>query len=235
MNHRPWVAAPLASAAIALASPPAHATATATTTATATARHTPASVRLHEGDRDHDHHNPWRDCRSHRRVVLIEPTIRAFLTNGHRGPEALVLQGTPKSTPWSPEQPWSTFTVSTFLSVNYPTQTSGQYEFAIRDFFRIHPLFVVKTYDNHKRAFPFPEAHCNDHNHDDDSEDRAGPHGGTSPSTSPSPRKDAPADTAAGWSTGLLSTQHILIAAGGLLMLLGMLATAWHRRHRSDD
>ncbi|MEU8973022.1 hypothetical protein AB0D11_27835 [Streptomyces monashensis] len=230
MNHHPWVAAPLAGAAIALASPPAHAT------TLTPPHHTSTTLRLHEGDRDHNHHNPWRDCRSHRRVILIEPTLRAFLTNGRRGPEALVLQGTPKSTPWSPEQPWTTFTVSTFLSVNYPTQTSGQYEFAIHDFYRIHPIFVVKTYDNHRRAFPFPETHCNDHNnHDDDNEDHALPHNGGKPTTTPSPRKDAPADTAAEWNTDLLSTPHILIATGGLLMLLGMLATAWHRRRRTEN
>ncbi|WP_177240277.1 hypothetical protein, partial [Streptomyces monashensis] len=87
---------------------------------------------------------------------------------------------------------------------------------------------------NHKRAFPFPETHCNDHNnHDDDNEDHALPHT-TKPPTTPTPRKDTPTDTAAEWSTNLLSTQHILIATGGLLMLLGMLATAWHRRHRNN-
>ncbi|MER6381641.1 hypothetical protein [Streptomyces sp. NPDC001250] len=229
MNHRPWVAAPLAGAAIVLASPPADAA------AHATLRHTPASLRVHEGDRDHDHRSPWRDCHSHRRVVLIDPTLRAFLTNGRRGPEVLVLKGTPKSTTWSPEQPWNKFTVAKFLNVNYPAATTGQYAFAIKETFMVHPLFVVKTYDNHERAFPFPEARCNDHNDHNDGEDRDRPHGG-SPSTSP--RKDAPAphdDTAAGWSTGRLSTQHILIAAGGLLVLLAMLATVWHRRRRSND
>ncbi|MET9079800.1 hypothetical protein ABZX95_48875 [Streptomyces sp. NPDC004232] len=228
MNHRPWVSAPLAGAAIALASPPAGAA------ALAPLRHTPASLRVRDGDGGHDHRNPWRDCHSHRRVVLISPTLRAFLTNGRRGPEALVLQGTPKSTPWSPEQPLGSFTVAKYLNVNYPSTTTAQYAFAIKDFFRVHPLFLVNTYGNHKRAFPFPEAHCNDHN-DNDGEDRDRPQGG-SPSTTP--RKDAPAprdDTAAGWSTGLLSTQHILIAAGGLLMLLGMLATTRRRRRRSNE
>jgi hypothetical protein len=228
MNHRPWVTAPLAGVAIALASPPVGAA------AHAPLRHPPASLRVREGGRDDDHRNPWRDCHSRRRVVLITPTLRAFLTNGRRGPEALVLKGTPKSKTWSPEQPWSSFTVAKFLDVNYSATTTGQYAFAIKEFFRVHPLFVVNTYDNHKRAFPFPEARCNDHN-DHDGEDRDRPHGGSS---STPPCKDAPAPrdgTAAGWSTGLLSTQHVLIAAGGLLMLLGMLATAWHRRRRSDD
>ncbi|OIK06334.1 hypothetical protein [Streptomyces monashensis] len=228
MKHRPWVTAPLAGAAIILASPPGGAA------AHATVRHTPVSLRVREGDRDDDHRNPWRDCHSHRRVVLISPTLRAFLTNGRRGPEALVLKGTPKSTTWSPEQPWDKFTVAKYLNADYPATTTAQYAFTIKEFFRVHPLFVVNSYDNHKRAFPFPEAHCDDHNRDD-GEDRDPPHGDR-PSTGPC--KDSPArhaGTAAGWSSGLLSTQHILIAAGGLIMLLGMLATAWHRRRRSND
>ncbi|MEU8972974.1 hypothetical protein AB0D11_27595 [Streptomyces monashensis] len=230
MNHRPWVTAPLAGAAIVLASPSAGAA------APAPPRHAPASLRVREGDRDDEHRNPWRDCHSHRRVVLISPTLRAFLTNGRRGPEALVLRGTPKSTKsttWSPEQPWGKFSVAKYLNVNYSSTTTAQYAFAIKEFFRVHPLFVVNTYDNHKRAFPFPEAHCDDHHHDD-GEDRDRPPGGR-PSA---PCKDTPAPhdgTAAGWSSSLLSTEHIVIAAGGLLMLLGMLATAWHRRRRSND
>ncbi|OIJ87601.1 hypothetical protein BIV25_38625 [Streptomyces sp. MUSC 14] len=214
--------------AIVLASPPAGAA------APSTVRHTPASLRVREGDRDDEHRNPWRDCHSHRRVVLISPTLRAFLTNGRRGPEALVLKGTPKSTTWSPEQPWAKFSVAKYLNVNYSSTTTAQYAFTIKEFFRVHPLLVVNTYDNHQRAFPFPEAHCDDH-HRDDGEDRDRPRGDR-PSTAPC--KDTPAphdDAAAGWSSSLLSTQHILIAAGGLLMLLGMLATAWHRRRRSND
>ncbi|MGV4983708.1 hypothetical protein ACVB8X_38195 [Streptomyces sp. NRAIS4] len=146
------------------------------------------------------------------------------------------------------------------MNVNYPTQTSGQYEFAIRDFFRVHPRFEVKAFDNHKRHFPFPATHCD--NDDGDRGDRARGHGGagadgSDSSSSPLPQKggqhqngqggqeslapghaipSVPRDTAdAGWSAGLLSAKHIVIAAGGLLMILGMLAMAWLRRRRSAE
>jgi hypothetical protein len=164
----------------------------------------------------------------------------------------------------SPTAPWDNFTVSTYLDVNYPTQSTNQYEFAIHDFFRVHPLFVVKAFDRHERAFPFPAAHCDEHyGHDGDRGDRgdrARPHGGTTAdgsgsSGSPLPQKGdhhkngqgeqrthAPGgavppalrNTAAvSCSAGLLSAKHIVIAAGGLLMILGMMAAAWLRRHRA--
>lgn len=230
MNLRPWVAAPLAGVAIALVSP------SAGGAAQASVRHVADSLRLDEGDGGRGHRNPWRNCHSHRRVVLIDKGLRAILTNGRRGPEALVLQGSGSSS--SPDAPWTTFTVSTFLDVNYPTQTSGQYEFAIREFFRVHPLFVVKAFDNHKRAFPFPAAHCRDGQDDDDREDGAGLHGGATAdgngsSSSPSPQKGRES-AAAGWSVSLLSAKYIAIAVGGLLMVLGTLAMERLRRRRSD-
>lgn len=254
MNLRPWVAAPLAGAAIALVSP------SAAAAAQASAPHASGSLWLHEGHRHHGHHNPWRDCYSHRRVVLIDKNLRAILTDGQRGPEALVLQGQPGTSSSSPAAPWGNFTVSTYLDVNYPTQTSSQYEFAIRDFFRVHPLFVVKAFDRHERAFPFPAAHCINDQDDGDRRDRTRPHGGptadrSGSSGSPLPQKGdhhqngqgeqgnsapggtipaVPRDTAAaGCSTGLLSAKHIVIAASGLLMILGTLAMAWLRRRSS--
>ncbi|KOV61274.1 hypothetical protein ADK64_28490 [Streptomyces sp. MMG1121] len=122
--------------------------------------------------------------------------------------------------------------------MNYPTQTTSQYELAIRGFFRVHPLFEVKAFDNHKREFPFPAAHCKDGQDDDDREDGARPHGGRagdgSGSTSPSPQKGRES-TAASWRADLLSTKYIVIAAGGLLIVLGMLAMAWLRRRRSAE
>ncbi|MEU6506181.1 hypothetical protein [Streptomyces sp. NPDC046942] len=241
MNLRPWVAAPLAGAAIALMSPSAGAA------EPAAARHASGSLWRDDGDgHDQGHRNPWRDCRSHRRVVLVDKSLRAILTNGRRGPEALVLNGTSKSS--SPVAPWDSWSVATYLDVKYPTQTSGQYEFEIRDFFRVHPLFVVKALDNHKRVFPFPVTHCRDGQ--DDREDRDGPHGGAIPdgsgkSGSPVPRKETVPggtdsagpreNTAAGWSAGLPSALYIVLAAGGLLTVLGMLATAWLRRRRSAE
>lgn len=261
MNLRPWVAASLAGAAIALASPPAGVAAQAST------RHASGSPWLQEGGGDgdgrHHHHNPWRDCYSPRRVVLIDQNFRVILRNGRRGPEALVLQRGPSSSSSSPAAPWDSFTVSTYLDVNYPTQTSNQYEWKIRDFFREHPLFVVKAFDRHERAFPFPAAHCIDDRDDGDHRDHgdhALPYGGeaadgSGASGSPSPQagdhhqdgrrepetlgsggtvRPLPRGAkGAGRSDRLLSAKHIGIAAGGLLMVLGMLTTAWLRRRRS--
>ncbi|MFF4214477.1 hypothetical protein ACFYZE_35100 [Streptomyces sp. NPDC001796] len=219
--------------------------------------------------------------------MFIEKEVRAILTNGRRGPEALVLEGTPASSSSSPTAPWSSFSVATYLDVNYPTQTHKHYEFAIKGFFRVHPLFVVKAFDRHERAFFFPAAHCDEDDEDGDRRDRGDyrdrrghrgvggngdegdnrdgrdhsrPHGGATADGSdssgyPPPRKGddhrngqgeqkpltpggavrpAPPDAAtAGWSTCLLSATHIVIAGGALLMILGMLAVAWLRRHRS--
>ncbi|MFG2907375.1 hypothetical protein ACGF13_20205 [Kitasatospora sp. NPDC048286] len=149
--------------------------------------------------------------------MLIDRTLRAILTNSRRGPEALVLQGSPSSSSSSPEAPWDNFSVSTYLNVNYPTQTSSQYEFQIRGFFREHPVFVVKAFDRHERVFPFAAARCvddyydDDHGHHDDGDrdDHARPHDGVAaegsdPSGAPSlqggdhgpngqPAPDAPA------------------------------------------
>ncbi|WP_156178589.1 hypothetical protein [Saccharothrix sp. ST-888] len=147
------------------------------------------------------------------------------------------------------------------MDVNYPTQTSNQYEWKIRDFFREHPLFVVKAFDSHERAFPFPAAHCIDDEDDGGRGNRAHPDGdgeaaeGRGASGSPSPQggdqhqngksepetpgsggtiRPLPRDAAASGRSGrLLSAKHIGIASGGLLMVLGMLATAWLRRRRS--
>ncbi|GHE10313.1 hypothetical protein [Streptomyces alanosinicus] len=230
MNLRAWVAAPLAGAAIALVSP------SVGMAAQASARHASGSLWLQEGGGHHGHHNPWRNCHSHRRVVLIDKDLRAILTNDRHGPEALVVQGDPGAPATSPAAPWDSFTVSTYLNVNYPTQTSGQYEFAIRDFFKVHPRFEVKTFDRHKRFFPFPATHCVDRQDDDDREDGAGPHSGTTgKSGSPSPQTVPGANSAASWSDDFLSVEHILIAAGGLLMVLGALATVWLRRRRSAE
>ncbi|MER6381640.1 hypothetical protein [Streptomyces sp. NPDC001250] len=161
--------------------------------------------------------------------MLIDQGLRAILTNGRRGPEALVLVGSGSSS--SPEAPWTTFSVTTYLNVNYPTQTTNQYQLKIRDFFRVHPFFEVKAFDDHKRAFPFPVAHCRDGQDDDDREDAAGPHGGSGPSSSPSPQKGREG-AAASWSTSLLSAKYIVIAVGGSLMVLGLPAMAWLRRRR---
>lgn len=204
MNLRPWVAASLAGAAIALASAP---TGVAAQTPTRHASGFPwlqeregdeEGEREGEGEGRHHHHNPWRHCFSPRRVVLIDRNFRAILTNSRRGPEALVLQGSPSSSSAPPEAPWNNFTVSTYMDVNYPTQTSNQYEFKIHGFFREHPVFVVKAFDRHERVFPFPAAHCvdgwDDDHHDGDRGDHARPHDGEAadgggPSGAPSPQE----------------------------------------------
>ncbi|MDF3297494.1 hypothetical protein [Streptomyces tropicalis] len=174
--------------------------------------------------------------------MLIDKNLRAILTNSRRGPEALVLQVDPDSAPKSPTAPWTGFSVSTYMDVTYPTQTTGQYEFAIREFFRVHPLLEVKAFDRHKRFFPFPATHCTDREDDGDREDGARPHGGATANGngSPSPRKGqetpVPGDSgAAGWSAGRLSAKRIVIAAGGVLLALGVLAAAWFRRRRSAE
>ncbi|MFJ5121767.1 hypothetical protein [Kitasatospora sp. NPDC088548] len=260
MNLRPWVAASLAGAVVALASP------SAGVAAQASARHASGSPWLQDRDGDedrdgdHHHHNPWRDCHSSRRVVLIDQNFRAILVNGRYGPEAIVIQGDSSSSSSSPAAPWNSFTVSTYLNVDYPTQSSNQYQWKIRDFFREHPLFVVRAFGRHERAFPFPATHCTNGQDDGDRGDRAFPDGGEAAdgrgaSGSPSPLggdnpqngrpepetpgsggtvRPLPRDTAAsGRSDRLLSAKHIGIAAGGLLMVLGMLATARLRRRRS--
>jgi hypothetical protein len=237
MNLRPWVAAPLAGAALALVS---------VSAAAAAAAQAPVG---YEGDGHHRHHNPYRDCHSRRGVVLVDPGLRAILTNGPRGPEALVISGKSSSSS-SPTAPWDSFTVATYLSAAYPTQTSGQYEFAIREFFRVHPLFEVRTFGVHKRIFPFPATHCRNGRDDGDGGD-GGPGArpkdgavvdGNGSSGSPSPRKGAPGRTAplhdsaaAGWSGSLLGVTGIVIAAAGLLVALGMLAAARLRRRRSAE
>ncbi|MEU6774905.1 hypothetical protein [Streptomyces sp. NPDC046759] len=237
MNLRAWVAAPLAGAVFALVSP------SPCVAAQASAPHAYTSLRLQEDDDDDGPHGPWRPCHSPRGVVLIDKTLRAILTNGRRGPEATVLQGDTGSAS-SPVAPWTTFSVSTYLNVNYPTQTTSQYEFRIRAFYRVHPLFEVKAFDNHRRLFPFPAAHCDSGKDDAERGNGAPPHGGATPngrgsSGSPLPGAGAlspvPRDsTAAGWSTGLLSAKNIAIGVGTLLVLLGTLATAWLRRRRSS-
>ncbi|MFB7667738.1 hypothetical protein ACFC1R_28065 [Kitasatospora sp. NPDC056138] len=207
--------------------------------------------------------------------MLIEKSLRVFLRNGRRGPEALVLREDQPSSSSSPTAPWKSFTVSTYMDVRYPTQTERQYEFEIRDFFKVHPLLVVRAFDRHERVFRFPATHCvndeDDHGRDEHGRDGKGrddgdrgdpalPHDGASAdgngsSGSPSPKEgDHPQNgqskpgtpgsgstirplpsgsAAAGRSTGLLSARHIGIAAGGLLVLLGTLATAWLLRRRS--
>ncbi|AKJ12681.1 hypothetical protein ABB07_22420 [Streptomyces incarnatus] len=232
MNLRPWVAAPLAGAALALVSPAAGAAAQ-------------APVR-YEGDGHHRHHNPYRDCHSRRGVVLVAPDLRAILTNGPRGPEALVISGKSSSSS-SPAATWDTFTVSTYLSVDYPNQTSGQYEFSIRQFFRVHPIFEVRTFGVHKRVFPFPATHCRNSRDDGDGGPGARPRDGAvvdgnGPSNSPAPRKGAPGRTASaqdgaavGWSRSLLGVTGIVSAAAGLLVVLGFLAAARLRRRRSSE
>ncbi|WEO99839.1 hypothetical protein A6P39_040605 [Streptomyces sp. FXJ1.172] len=166
--------------------------------------------------------------------MLIDKGLRAILINGRRGPEALVLQGSGPSS--SPAAPWDSFTVSTYLDVNYPTQTTAQYELAIKEFFRVHPVFVVKAFDNHERSFPFPAAHCHDGQDDGDREDGTRPRGGkegSGSSSSPLPQKGRES-AAAGWSAGLPSAEYTVIAAGGWLTVVGMLAMGWLRRRRSD-
>lgn len=159
MNLRPWVAASLAVAALALPPPP------AAFAAEASARHVSGSPWLQEGGgggggHDHHHHSPWRHCHSRRRVVLIDKNFRVILKNGRRGPEAIVLQMDPPSTSSSPGAPWKNFHVEKFLDVKFPVQTTRQYVWEIRDFFRVHPRFVVKSFDRHKRNFSFPAAIC---------------------------------------------------------------------------
>lgn len=235
MNLRAWVAAPLAAAAVAVMPP------SPCVAAQASARYASTSLRLHEDD--DGPHGPWRPCHSPRGVVLIDKTLRAILTNGRRGPEAVVLEGDPGSSS-SPAAPWTSFSVTTYLDATYPVNSSGQYQFEIRDFFRVHPLFVVKAFDDHRRVFPFPATHCNGGKDGGGREDRARPHGGApregSPSGSPLPRTGAPSplprlSTTADRSANLLSGQNIAIAAGGLLMVSGALAAAWLRRRRSAD
>ncbi|MFE7524492.1 hypothetical protein ACFU7Y_02040 [Kitasatospora sp. NPDC057542] len=200
--------------------------------------------------------------------MLIDENLRAILTNGRRGPEALVLQRDPPDQSAPPEAPWPGLTVSTYLDVNYPTNTSGLYQFQIRGFFREHPVFVVKAFGRHERAFRFAAAHCiDDYDNDGDRGDHARPHDGEAAdeggsSGTPSPQESGapspqegehhqngqpapealasggtdlplpPDGAAVGRSTGRLSTKRIGIAAGGLLMVLGVPATAWLRRRR---
>ncbi|MFJ9445183.1 hypothetical protein ACIRRH_25445 [Kitasatospora sp. NPDC101235] len=202
--------------------------------------------------------------------MLIDKNLRAILINGRHGPEALVLQGDQSSPTAPPEAVWNSFTVSTYLDVNYPTQTTDRYQLKIRGFFRKHPVFVVKAFDRHERVFPFPATHCiDDYDHPDgDRGDHARPHDGEaaegdgssgtpSPQASgapspeggdqhgngrPAPETPAsggtglplpPDGAAAGSSAGRPSAKRVGIAAGGLLMLLGVPATAWlHRRRR---
>ncbi|WP_369369162.1 hypothetical protein AB5L52_45955 (plasmid) [Streptomyces sp. CG4] len=76
MNLRPWVAAPLVGAAIVVVCP------SADVAAQASARQASGFLWLQEGDGHHGHHNPWRNCSSHRRVVLIDKDYRTILTNG---------------------------------------------------------------------------------------------------------------------------------------------------------
>ncbi|MFD4530599.1 hypothetical protein ACFWNL_35775 [Kitasatospora sp. NPDC058397] len=260
MNRRPRVAASLAGAVIALASP------SADVAAQASARHAFGSLWIQDGDGvgegGHHDHNPPRDCHSARRVILIDQSFRIILKNGRHGPEALVLQGSTSSPSSSPAAPWDNFAPSTYLDVNYPTQTSNQYEWQIRDFFREHPLFVVKAFDRHERVFSFPATHCIDKHDggergDGDRGDGAllyggGAADGSDPSGSPSPQAtDRPQDgqsasetpssgatipppprsaAAEGRHSRLLSADHVGIAVGGLLVVLGVLATAWIRR-----
>ncbi|MEV7185764.1 hypothetical protein [Kitasatospora sp. NPDC093102] len=205
--------------------------------------------------------------------MLIDENLRAILINGRHGPEALVLQRDPPDQSAPPEAPWPGFTVATYLDVNYPTNTSGLYQFQIRDFFREHPVFVVKAFGRHERDFRFAAAHCiddydDDHHDGGDRGDHARPHdgeaaegGGSSgtpppqesgapspqegdhhPSGLPAPETPASGGTdlplpsdgaAAGRSAGRPSAKRVGIAAGGLLMVLGVPGTAWlHRRRR---
>lgn len=236
MGLRPWVAAPLAVAAVVLVSP------TASATAQASTRHTSGSLRVYDGGDDAGGpRNPWRNCHSPRGVVLIDKNLRMVLINAQRGPEAILLHGPADVS--SPEAPWSSFTVAGYLSVMYPTKTSDRYQFEIRDFFRVHPLLVVKAFAHHKRVFPFPATHCIDEDDRGGGNDGARPHGGASAdggdssgspagSASPSDPRDA---RAAGWSARLLSGKQIIFAAGGLLLILGTLALAWLRRRRSAE
>lgn len=175
MILRPWVAASLAGAAVALATP------AAGVTAQAPARPASGPAWLRTGDWDHDRGGSLRDCYSARRVVLIDGTFRAILKNGRHGPEAIVLQGDSSTATAPPAAPWSAFTVSTYLDVSYPTQTENQYELEIRDFFKVQPLFVVKAFARHEQVFPFPVAHCDDDRDGNDQEhwgkDDGGPGG----------------------------------------------------------
>ncbi|MFG3206536.1 hypothetical protein [Streptomyces sp. NPDC048192] len=168
--------------------------------------------------------------------MLIDKNLRMVLINAQRGPEAILLQGPANVS--SPEAPWSSFTVVGYLSVMYPTKTSDRYQFEIRDFFRVHPLLVVKAFAQHKRVFPFPATHCIDEDDRGGGKDGARPHGGASADggdSSGSPAGSAnpsdPSDArAADWSASLLSGKHIMFAAGGLLLILGTLALARLRR-----
>ncbi|MBV2154965.1 hypothetical protein [Kitasatospora sp. SUK 42] len=180
-----------------------------------------------------------------------------IMKNGPKGPEAIVIENA--SSEKSPSEPWDDFFVTSYLDVNFPVQTSNQYQWKIRDFFREHPVFEVKAFDDHKREFPFPVTHCNDGPDNDDRGGRAHPSGGESagasdPSASPSSQGEdgdkngqsasaapsaggtvhpLPRDAAAaGRHDGVLSAKHIGITAGGLLVVLGLLATAWTRRRR---
>ncbi|MEU8589564.1 hypothetical protein AB0C59_21590 [Streptomyces sp. NPDC048664] len=173
--------------------------------------------------------------------MLIDKGLRAILIDGRYGPEALVLQGDSDSSSTSPAAPWDSFTVSTYLDVDYPSETSGQYQFEIHGFFRVHPIFVVKAFGRHARGFPFPAAHCVNGQNDGAREDGAHgggapPHGGAAGSGSfgsPSPRAVPRGSRAAAWSEGLLSAKNIVIVAGGLLLALGVPAAAWLRRRGS--
>nr|WTB34965.1 hypothetical protein OG781_40770 [Streptomyces sp. NBC_00830] len=191
--------------------------------------------------------------------MLIDNQFRAILDNGRHGPDAIVLAGDPPAPASSPAAPWKSFHVEKHLDVNSPTQNTDQYSFEIREFFRVHPLFVVRAFGHHKRVFPFPDTHCDNVAYDDYRGERDVPYGsapaeGKGAPGSPAPheglhdksgRRESdtpvaggavsalPRDGAAVGGAGPLSAKHIVIAVGGLLMVLGVSALAWLRRRRS--
>ncbi|MBO1420357.1 hypothetical protein [Streptomyces sp. FH025] len=260
MSRRPLIAASLAGAVIALAPPP---TAEAAQTS---AGHASGSTWFQDwdghgegrGEGHGDDRDRWRDCHSAQRVILIDAKYRVILKNGPKGPEALVIENA--SSEKSPSEPWDDFFVTSYLDVNYPSQTSNQYQWKIRDFFWEHPLFEVKAFDDHRREFPFPATHCIDdrdggrdgggrggHGHPSDGEttDASDPSGSPSPQGKEHDQDAQPTPSSTGSHHPLplgaagegrrdrtLSAKHIGFVGGGLLLVLGTLATTWARRRR---
>jgi hypothetical protein len=171
-----------------------------------------------------------------------------MLVNDRRGPEVVILAGPADAS--SPTAPWSTFTVAGYMNVTYPTKTTDRYQLEIRDFFRVHPVLVVKAFAQHERVFPFPATHCIEGADGGGPKDGAGPAAdGGSSSGSPTPQQSqrqthAPSNnegnapgagdtTATSWTSSLPDGKYITFTIGGLLTILGTLAMAWLRRRRS--
>jgi hypothetical protein len=194
--------------------------------------------------------------------VLIDNEYRVLLDNARHGPDAIVLAGDPAAPETAPAAPWKSFHVTTYLDVNFPTQSVDLYQFQIRGFFRVHPLLEVTSFGRHKRVFPFPVTHCENIRDDDHGNEIGRLHGGALAGGKGAPGTPAPhkgdkdknggrgsdalvaggavhavprAGAAADEGTGLLNAGNVAVAAGALLTALGVPAAFWLRRRRSAE